>query len=154
VVAKEVCCRPTVLPPVEIVVPPPKTVCCPQPAASSPCHAALRGDLTIQSSVVGEEPASPRTTAGAPPMTGPYGHGQDYGWLKGEVEKSLHGVRLRYARVDEEDTYGGSVTLVADAQVDGLRDGQRVRVRGHLVDPQASNLAPAYKVIAVEALGR
>src|SRR5699024_3491236 len=58
-----------------------------------------------------------------------FAHGPDYGWLCGRVEYSRlsKGWRLRYASVDEDDRYGGSVTLVPDPKLDILKDGQYVR---------------------------
>jgi hypothetical protein len=81
-----------------------------------------------------------------------FGHAADYSWLKGEVQQSLKGMRLRYAPVDEEDLHGGSVTLLSDGQVDGLKDGQLVQVRGHLVSVESRAPAPPYKVLSVEPL--
>jgi hypothetical protein len=79
-----------------------------------------------------------------------FGHAPDYTWLRGQVQRSLHGVRLRFAPVDQVDRYGGSVTLVGDAQIEHLRDGQCVRVRGQLLNPDAKSPAPAYRVVAIE----
>jgi hypothetical protein len=79
-----------------------------------------------------------------------YGRAGDYGWLVGEVEQSYRGPRLRYAPVDQVDPYGGSVTLLRDSLVDGLKDGQVVRVRGHLLNPDNRAPAPPYKVLSVE----
>jgi hypothetical protein len=83
-----------------------------------------------------------------------FGHAPDYGWLRGEIQQSLRGTRLRYAPVDEVDPYGGSVTLIADGQVEGLRDSQCVRVRGQLLNPDRLRPAPGYRVVSVEAVAR
>ncbi len=84
------------------------------------------------------------------------GRGPDYAWLSGQVEYSRLGGgtwRLRYASVDEEDRYGGSVTLVENAGLDRLRDGQRVIVQGHLSNPDDTRPAPAYRVDWFRVLG-
>ena len=68
-------------------------------------------------------------------------HAEDYTWLSGEVQKVATtrgpGWRLRYAGLDEEDGYGGSVLLVAESRLlEDLQDGQRVRVTGRLLNPE------------------
>jgi hypothetical protein len=77
-----------------------------------------------------------------------FGHAPDYHWLSGQVEYSriLHAWRLRYASVDETDRFAGSVTLIENAHVGYLRDGEYVRVVGHLVNPDADGPAPAYRI--------
>jgi hypothetical protein len=77
-----------------------------------------------------------------------FAHAPDYHWLRGQVEYSriLHGWRLRYASVDESDRFAGSVTLVENVHVGYLRDGEYVRVVGHLVNPEADGPAPAYRI--------
>jgi hypothetical protein len=77
-----------------------------------------------------------------------FGHAPDYSWLSGQVEYSriLTAWRLRYASVDESDRYAGSVTLVENGHVGYLRDGEYVRVEGHLVNPSADRSAPAYRI--------
>jgi hypothetical protein len=92
-----------------------------------------------------EPPRRPSTDVTAAPC---FAHARDYGWLRGRVEFSRlsKGWRLRYASVDEEDRYGGSVTLVPGPNTLGaLKDGQYVRVTGHLAD-DAAGLSPEYEV--------
>jgi len=64
---------------------------------------------------------------------------------------SVRGVwRLRYAAADDEDPYGGSVTLVhIDANL-GLQAGQHVRVKGKLINPATSEPSPYYHVLEME----
>jgi hypothetical protein len=81
-----------------------------------------------------------------------FGHAGDYSWLSGQVEKTHRGWRLRYAWVDEDDPYGGSVSLNDDPTLPAFKDGQMIRVSGHLVDPQNHGPAPAYRVEGVEAI--
>lgn len=89
-------------------------------------------------------------------MSGPtkveFGRAPDYTWLQGELLfSSVRGVwRLRYAAADDEDPYGGSVTLVhVDANL-CLQAGQHVRVRGKLINPRTTEPSPYYHVLGVE----
>jgi len=85
-----------------------------------------------------------------------FGHALDYEWLSGQVEYSriLGAWRLRYASVDEVDRFGGSVTLVENSHVSYLRDGEYVRVEGHLVDPKAVGVAPPYKIQSFKVIDK
>lgn len=70
------------------------------------------------------------------------GHADNYTWLKGELQY-LHGANvwnLRYASVDEEDKFGGSVTLVEMGRQHNFQSGQMVRVEGEVVDAEAKPL--------------
>jgi hypothetical protein len=80
-----------------------------------------------------------------------FAHGNDYTWLCGQVEYSRlsQSWRLRYASVDEPDRFGGSVSLAPNAKVQTLKDGQYVRVTGHLIDRDAAGPAPAYQVDSI-----
>jgi hypothetical protein len=81
-----------------------------------------------------------------------YGHAPDYGWLIGELQ-FLHvrnAWRLRYASVDEEDRYGGSVTLTEIGSMNGYADGQLIRVEGHMADPESREPSPAYRVRSMQ----
>lgn len=88
----------------------------------------------------------------------PLERSSDYRWLVGELQY-VHvrdAWRLRYAAPDEEDRHGGSVTLVETGSMTGYRNGQIVRVEGELVDPDAADPSPAYRVrrlqpVAVES---
>ncbi len=75
-----------------------------------------------------------------------FGHAPDFSWLSGQVEYSRikNEWRLRYASVDETDRYGGRVILIENAHAGYLSDGQYVRVRGRLVNPQGPAGSPAY----------
>jgi hypothetical protein len=85
-----------------------------------------------------------------------FGHAPDYAWLSGQVEHSriLGAWRLRYASVDESDRFGGSVTLVENSQAGYLRDGDYVRVEGHLVDPSSTDHSPAYNIEAFKIIDK
>jgi hypothetical protein len=72
--------------------------------------------------------------------------------LTGSVESWRKTWRLRYAPIDVEEAHGGRVTLVGDAELDGLRDGQRLRVHGVLVPSSSRSDPPAFHVQSVEVL--
>jgi hypothetical protein len=81
-------------------------------------------------------------------------HADDYSWLIGAVDYSRldNGWRLRYAGLDEADKYGGSVTLTGNIPLTGLQDGARLRVKGHLQNPEDGGTSPAYHVDSLEVL--
>ncbi len=81
-----------------------------------------------------------------------FGHAPDYSWLVGELQ-FLH-VRnvwkVRYASLEDEDRYGGSVTLVDAGTMTGFKDGQLVRVEGQMVNPDARGACPPYRVRSIQ----
>jgi hypothetical protein len=79
-----------------------------------------------------------------------YAHADDYSWLRGEVEYSRisKGWRLRYASVDEDDKYGGSVTL--SGETEKLKDGMHIMVKGQMQNPEARGISPLYHADSVE----
>lgn len=83
-----------------------------------------------------------------------YAHAGDYSWLRGELQliHPRNVWRLRYASVDEEDRYGGSVTLTEAGVMAGFASGQQVRVEGCLVDPSSREPSPAYRVRSIQPL--
>jgi hypothetical protein len=101
----------------------------------------------------GEEPPQ-RKAFGDVTAHSSFGHAPDYSWLSGEVEYSRisKGWRLRYASVDEEDTYGGSVTLMEHPLLRGLKDGQYVRVQGRLSNPEVRSSAPQFLIDSLQPL--
>jgi hypothetical protein len=91
------------------------------------------------------------TPAPAPSSPVGFGHAEDYSWLSGELQFTrTKGWRLRYAGIDEEDPFGGSVTLLEDSRLEALKDGQMVKVRGRIVNPEGKAIAPPYKIEVVE----
>jgi hypothetical protein len=83
-------------------------------------------------------------------------HAPDYGWLIGELHYShVRGVwRLRYAPPDEEDPFGGTMTLVDPGPMTAYRSGQIVRVEGELIDPASREPSPPYRVRSIQAAPR
>jgi hypothetical protein len=84
-----------------------------------------------------------------------YGHDQNYHWLIGTVDYSRiqDAWVLRYASWEEEDRYGGCVTLVASGRGIAFKRGQTVRVEGELIDPNSQQLRPAFQVRNIRVLG-
>src|SRR5262249_17816797 len=83
-----------------------------------------------------------------------FSHSSDYTSLTGELQY-VH-VRkswcVRYASVDEEDRYGGKVTLIETGPMTGYSDGQIVKVEGQLANPDAREPCPAFRVRNMEAV--
>jgi hypothetical protein len=121
--------------------------------------------VAVSTSVVPTLPAAipPATTVAATPLpktaeskpvvasptvdnSGAFGHAPDYSWLCGQVQQTHKGWRLRYASISESDSYGGSVTLTDDARLSQLKDGEIVRVQGHLQSPDDHVIAPVYVI--------
>jgi hypothetical protein len=85
-----------------------------------------------------------------------FSHSADYTELTGQIQHSriTRGWRLRYAPVDEVDPYGGSVTLVEEAKLSGLKDGDMVRVHGRFLKSDERGTAPRYEVDAIQLSGK
>jgi len=81
-----------------------------------------------------------------------FAHAEDYSWVVGELSYLPHKNqwRVRYTSIDDEDRYGGSVTLDASHMMDGYKTGQLVRVKGEMVDKDSREPAPKYRVNDVE----
>jgi hypothetical protein len=80
-----------------------------------------------------------------------YGHSMNFESVTGQVQMFRKTARLRYASIEQEDPYGGVVTLEG-AEVSKLRDGQHVRVQGVFVAPTDRNGSAKYRVHSVEIL--
>jgi len=110
-------------------------------------------EMAIKSPEQSKSPVAPQkiVASGTPaPYTGAgYYHSADYGTLVGELHYNprQNTWRLRYASVDEEDRYGGSVTLhnVGREMVD-FKTGQYVRIEGAVVDKDSREVSPKYTV--------
>jgi len=116
----------------------------PVPVERNPLAIASPPSEPMVSMAVPSESNNPALTRGEPPPQRKsfvdttaqpfFGHAEDYSWLQGQVEYSCLSKcwRLRYASVDEEDCYGGSVNLIENELLHKLKDGQQVRVQGRL----------------------
>jgi hypothetical protein len=84
-----------------------------------------------------------------------FGHDPNYRWLVGTLDYSRiqQAWLLRYVPYEEDDRYGGCVTLVGALPAKSLKSGQTVRVEGALIDPESRQLRPAFQVQNLRALG-
>jgi hypothetical protein len=104
----------------------------------------------------------PRMTAAghpgdsAPPSRASFAHASDYSWVSGELDYvySKKAWRVRYATLDEEDRYGGSVLLASEDEslLQRFKPGQMVRVEGHLVKPDAREGSPLYRIDSISSV--
>jgi hypothetical protein len=84
-----------------------------------------------------------------------FAHAQDYSWLSGQLQhlRAKDCWRLRYASVDEDDPYGGSVTLTDDkGLLANCHDGQYIRITGRLLNAADRSIAPAYQLDSIQVL--
>ncbi len=81
----------------------------------------------------------------------------DYTWLTGELHYNAQKDqwRLRYASIDEEDRYGGSVTLDGcQRQMKDMHTGMMVRVHGSMADTDSREPSPVYRIRDVNPMGQ
>jgi hypothetical protein len=83
-----------------------------------------------------------------------YGHAPNYSWLTGTLHyAAVRKVwRLRYAAAEEQDPYGGSVTLIMLKSMPASRSGHCVRVEGRLIRWQGPDPSPGYRVQRLQLL--
>ncbi|WP_166819763.1 hypothetical protein [Thalassoroseus pseudoceratinae] len=70
-----------------------------------------------------------------------YGHSSDYRWLLGVIQKvntPVATTKVRYARLDEQDAWGGSMVLAEDIRHDEFQDGDVVYVEGQILADRPS----------------
>ncbi|MFQ5731696.1 MAG: hypothetical protein ACE5KM_07060 [Planctomycetaceae bacterium] len=91
------------------------------------------------------------------PKTGPYGHARDFSWLMG----NLHHVhvnggswKIRYAPLDQQDFWGGSVVLSEDVRIDQFKDGDFVYAEGEIIvrRPTVYLAGPLYRITKIRKL--
>ena len=137
-------------------LPPPETIAPAAAEAKQPAKDTSITQTALEASkppLVGD-PGSPRKSfvdATAQPC---FSHNDDYSCLSGQLQHSriTKGWRLRYASVDEVDPYGGSVTLSDEARLSEMKDGDLVRVHGHLASPEDRRIAPPYQLESIEPI--
>jgi hypothetical protein len=83
-----------------------------------------------------------------------FAHSADYSSLTGTLSyiPQKHQWRLRFASIDEEDRYGGSVTLDVGQQMKAYHDGQIVKIDGQLADQDSREPSPLFHVKDVTAV--
>lgn len=116
--------------------------------------AAEKSEPTVVLPSVGHETIVPRRSFADITAKPEFGHASDYTWLTGELSyiPQKDQWRLRFASIDEEDQYGGSVTLDAHAEMQGYQSGQLVRVEGTVIDRDSREIAPKYRVKEITPL--
>jgi hypothetical protein len=85
-----------------------------------------------------------------------FAHAADYSSLTGEL-RFLHtrgAWTLRYASVDEEDRFGGSVTLQEHGPMSEFKSGQFVRVDGRMVDDESREPSPIFRVRNIQVVDK
>jgi hypothetical protein len=91
---------------------------------------------------------------------GRVGNALDYSWVTGQLfyihaEGGLWVVR--FAPLDKEDRFGGSVVLSSTASMAGCREGDLVTVHGEVIDEgRASKFlgGPAYRANSIDLIAR
>jgi len=79
------------------------------------------------------------------------GAAEDYKTLTGHVTAFRKSWRLRYAAIETEDAFGGSVALNGPG-LERLRDGQLVRVQGTVLSAADRNQPAVFQVKSIEVL--
>jgi hypothetical protein len=80
-----------------------------------------------------------------------FSHSPDYSWVQGELQylHTRNAWRVRYASVDEEDNFGGGMTLIETGPMDHYKDGQLVRIEGRPDHPDAKDASFCVRSIQV-----
>jgi hypothetical protein len=80
-----------------------------------------------------------------------FAHAPDYSSVTGELYhvKKSDVWTVRYASTDEDDQYGGKVTLTDMGAMEGLQSGQMVQVEGRMADPDSKEPCPKYQVHSI-----
>ncbi len=81
-----------------------------------------------------------------------FSHAPDYSWVQGELQylHTRHAWRIRYASVDEDDNYGGGMTLIEAGPMDYYKDGQLVRIEGRPDNPDSKDAS--FRVSSIHVL--
>lgn len=119
-----------------------------------PTPAAKNEPSAVVLPSIGHESLAPRRSFADITAKPEFGHASDYSWLTGELAyiPQKDQWRLRFASIDEEDQYGGSVTLDAHAEMQGYQSGQLVRVEGTVIDKDSREVAPKYRLKEITPL--
>ena len=128
---------------------PPVTAEKPKTQVDQPAPAVAKTEPnTVVLPPVGHEVFVPRRSFADITAKPEFGRAPDYSWLTGELSylPQKQQWRLRFAAIDEEDKYGGSVTLDARIELQSYQSGQLVRVEGAMLDPESREVAPKYRV--------
>lgn len=105
-----------------------------------------------QPKVTREEKVIPAKSPIAEPEQIPeFAHARDYSWLVGQlqlVHSPQHQWKIRYAALDENEQWGGSMILAPDARLDQWKDGDMVYVEGEILSdrPSLYLAGPLYRI--------
>jgi hypothetical protein len=151
--------------------PSPETPCCAPPQqvivqmAPAPVLPSIQPTAPIQPplpiqpvSNVPTRPAAPPAKEIAKEYLHRVGNADDYSWVTGQLFYiHIHSDQglwfVRYAPVDKEDRYGGSVVLAPATSMANFREGDLVTVRGEILNQgRASRYlgGPLYRALVVE----
>jgi len=145
------------IPPVtnERYVPPEKGIVVAQ--KPPPDEAAKSGDGFTTSLPVTEHPTKavilPRRNYNDITARIEFDHASDHAWLVGTLNyvPQKQQWRLRYTSIDDEDKYGGSVTLDVGPQLmKPFKEGDLVRVSGTVLEPDSHEPSPLYQVKSID----
>ena len=101
--------------------------------------------IELPTTLPGQQPASNTV------MTVRFGQANNYQVVVGQVSQFRRGWKLRYAALESEDKYGGSLSLIGD-NLENLKDGQMVRVEGIVLPSEDRSSSPRYQVHRVEVI--
>jgi hypothetical protein len=103
----------------------------------SPFHTAVRTKTPILAAPAvrsNDSPTPAPVLSGLGRVSGSFGHGADYAWLQGVIDRHYRGhLCLRYCDPTVEDRWGGKVRLEDDPRLAQFREGDVVVVEGALV---------------------
>ena len=104
--------------------------------------------------MMGEDRPAPRRSFADITARPEFAHAPDYSSLTGELSfvPQKNQWRLRYTSIDDEDKYGGGVTLDASQQMKGFNTGDLVCVEGRIVDAESREVSPLYRVKEIVAV--
>lgn len=80
-----------------------------------------------------------------------FGESNNYQTVVGQVFQFRRNWKVRYAALESDDKYGGSLTLVGEG-LDNLKDGQMVRVQGTLIPSDDRAAGARYQVHRVDVI--
>jgi hypothetical protein len=89
------------------------------------------------------------------------GHEDDYSWVTGQLYQArISGTLVwvvRYATIDTEDRFGGSVVLAPAVNMKNFREGDLVSVKGEIINEGRANKylgGPLYRVLSIDMIER
>lgn len=101
--------------------------------------------IEMPTTIPGERTVSNNT------MTVRFGQANNYQVVVGQVYQFRRAWKLRYAAVESDDKYGGSLSLIGEG-FDNLKDGQMVRVEGVILPSDDRAAGARYQVQRIEVI--